>query len=90
MWRIEFTKRFLKDLASLPLQVRQRAEQIVFEKLDTRNPFESGLLEKMTGYPSQYKIRIGEYRIGITVDKRRYAIVCRRIAHRKEIYRFFP
>jgi mRNA-degrading endonuclease RelE of RelBE toxin-antitoxin system len=28
MWRIEYTKRFLKDLASLPNTVRDRAEAI--------------------------------------------------------------
>jgi mRNA interferase RelE/StbE len=41
-------------------------------------------------YPGKYKIRIGQYRIGITIDKQEKILVCNRIAHRKEIYRFFP
>jgi mRNA interferase RelE/StbE len=69
MWRVEYTKRFLKDLASLPRDVQQRAEMIVFQELNSTNLFELGYLEKMTGYTSKYKIRVGDYRIGITMDK---------------------
>ena len=61
MWRVEYTKRFLKELASLPKAVQQRAEMIVFQELHSTNPFELGYLEKMTGYPDKYKIRVGDY-----------------------------
>jgi mRNA interferase RelE/StbE len=61
MWRVEYTKRFLKDLASLPRDAQQRAEMIVFQELNSTNPFELGYLEKMTGYPHKYKIRVGNY-----------------------------
>jgi mRNA interferase RelE/StbE len=47
-------------------------------------------MEKMTGYPGKYKIRVGDYRIGITVDKQTQTLICQRIAHRKDIYRIFP
>ena len=90
MWRVEYTKRFLKELASLPKDVQQRAEMIVFQELNSTNPFELGYLEKLTGYPDKYKIRLGDYRIGITVHKQIQAIICQRIAHRKDIYRVFP
>jgi mRNA interferase RelE/StbE len=90
MWRVEYTKRFLKDLASLPRDVQQRVEMIVFQELNSTNPFELGYLEKMTGYTSKYKIRVGDYRIGITMDKQTQAIICQRIAHRRDIYRVFP
>lgn len=90
MWRVEYTKRFLKELASLPKDVQQRAEMIVFQELNSTNPFELGYLEKMTGYPDKCKIRLGEYRIGITMQKQTQTIICQRIAHRKDIYRVFP
>jgi mRNA interferase RelE/StbE len=44
----------------------------------------------MKGYPNKYKIRVGDYRIGITVEKKNKTLICQRIAHRKEIYRVFP
>jgi mRNA interferase RelE/StbE len=90
MWRVEYTKRFLKELASLPKDVQQRAEMIVFQELNSTNPFELGYLEKMTGYPDKYKIRSGDYRIGITMDKQTQTIICQRIVHRRDIYRVFP
>jgi mRNA interferase RelE/StbE len=90
MWKIEYTKRFLKEPSKLPYEVQAKAENIVFEQLSSTNPFDLGYLEHMTGYPGKYKIRIGNYRIGITVDKSNKLLICQRIAHRKDIYRVFP
>ena len=90
MWKVEYTKRFLKELSELPKEIQTQAEGIVFVELLTANPFSLGCLERMTGYSDKYKIRIGSYRIGITIDKRKSLIICQRIAHRKDIYRIFP
>ena len=46
MWTIEYIKRFLKDLNELPLDIKLRVEAVVFEELETENPFELGYLEK--------------------------------------------
>ncbi|MER3435001.1 MAG: plasmid stabilization protein [Leptolyngbya sp. ERB_1_1] len=90
MWTVEYTKRFLKELAALPIDIQERVEPIVFEELESENPFELGHLEKLKGYSNNYKIRVGDYRIGITLDKDAQVLVCERIAHRKDIYRTFP
>ena len=90
MWKVEYTKRFLKELSELPKEIRAQAEGSVFEELLTSNPFSLGFLERMRGYPDKYKIRLGDYRIGITIDKKDNLIICKRIAHRKDIYRIFP
>lgn len=90
MWTVEYTKRFLKDLAALPTDIQSRVEPIVFEELESENPFELGYLEKLKGYSDKYKIRVGDYRIGITIEKDAQVLVCERIAHRKDIYRTFP
>jgi mRNA interferase RelE/StbE len=90
MWRLEYTKRFLKDLAALPNTVKDRAEAIAFQELNTDNPFSLGYIEKLAGYTDKYKIRIGEYRIGLTLNTQEQTIICQRIAHRREIYRIFP
>jgi mRNA interferase RelE/StbE len=90
MWKIEYTKRFLKELASLPKQIQNRVETIVFQELTSDNPFSLGYIEKMKGYTDKYKIRVGDYRISITIDSEVKQIICKRIAHRREIYRVFP
>jgi len=90
MWRVEYTKKFLKELASLPQKTQSRVEAIVFEELETENPFELAKLEKLVGYKDKYKVRVGDYRIGLTLEKTTQTIICQRIAHRKEIYKVFP
>ena len=42
----------------------------------------------MRGEGRHYRIRIGEYRLGITQDSD--TIILRRLLHRGEIYRNFP
>ena len=90
MWKVEYTKRFLKELSELPKEVQAQVEGIVFGELPTTNPFSLRYLERMTGYPYKYKIRIGSYRIGVTVDKQKSLVICQRITHRKDIYRIVP
>ncbi|MBT9149775.1 MAG: type II toxin-antitoxin system RelE family toxin [Dehalococcoidia bacterium] len=90
MWKVEYTKRFLNELSKLLKEIQIRAERIAFEQLLSTNPFELGYLEHMTGYPDKYKIRIGKYRMGITIDKNKKLLICQRIAHRKDIYKVFP
>ena len=90
MWKVEYIRRFLKELSKLPREIQVQAEKIVFEEILSTNPFDLGYLEHMTGYPDKYKIRIGKYRIGITLDKSQKLLICQRIAHRKDIYKIFP
>ncbi|MEH2124616.1 type II toxin-antitoxin system RelE family toxin [Nostoc sp.] len=90
MWQVEYTKRFLKELAALPIEIQSRIEPIVFQEIESENPFELGYLEKLKGYSDKYKIRVGDYRIGITLDRETKTLICKRVAHRKDIYRIFP
>ena len=76
MWKIEYTKRFLKELSKLPKEVQTHAEKIVFDELLSTDPFDLGYIEHMAGYPDKYKIRIGRYRIGVTADKAKRVIIC--------------
>ena len=55
MWKIEYTKRFLKELSELPKDIRNQAEGIVFTRLLTDNPFSLKFLERMGGYPNKYR-----------------------------------
>ena len=90
MWNVEYKKIFLKELAGLPGEVRSKIEKIVFEELTTKNPFSLGFIEKMSGYKDKYKARVGNYRIGLTIQKNKPLITINRVAHRKDIYKIFP
>lgn len=45
-------------------------------------------IKKLKGYDSFYRIRIGDYRIGIEIVD--CNVIFARILHRKDIYRYFP
>ncbi len=74
----------------MPTNTQSRIELIVFSELEAENPFELKYLKKMKGYKDKYKIRVGDYRIGLTINKKDQTIICQRVAHRREIYQTFP
>ncbi len=88
--QVTYTKTFLKDLAKVtPVKRRQQIEKFVFEDLSLITSLEiSGNIEKMTGYKNHYKVRFGDYRVGIL--KSNNTIELQRVLNRKEIYKFFP
>ncbi len=87
--RVEYRKRFLKELAKIPVTTRERIEQFVFEECPNLDSiFESGKIEQMKGYPSHFKIRFGDYRVGLKIEDN--VVNIERALHRKDIYRFFP
>lgn len=45
-------------------------------------------LKKLKGYKQYYRIRIGDYRIGIKIEAE--VVIFVDIDHRKNIYRIFP
>ena len=45
-------------------------------------------LKRLQGHPTFYRIRIGDYRLGLHVEGG--LITCVRCLHRSEIYRYFP
>jgi len=89
-WKAEYKKTFLKELSKLPLEIKNIIEDIAFGKPEFDNPFNELPLEKMSGYKDKYKIRSGNYRIGLTIHSNKKIIEFSRVAHRKDIYKIFP
>lgn len=65
----------------------------IFELAFTTLP-EADSLRDVTGvkamrdYPNRYRIRIGNYRVGIQVHGDNVEVM--RVLHRREFYRYFP
>lgn len=53
-------------------------------------PFLAGRTQKLAGYSAHYKIRAGDYRIGLHIDPELKIVEFQRVLHRREIYRKFP
>lgn len=90
MWQAVYTQTFLKELAKLPPEIRQRVERIVFGKEIESDPQLGGRVQQLVGYRGYFKIRVGNYRIGLRIDSEKQTIEFRRVLHRKDIYRRFP
>ena len=90
MWKVRHNRHFYKELAKIPLPTRKEIEEIAFGKELRENPFQLGIIEKLTSYKSYYKISFGDYRIGLKIDKKSKIVEFRRALHRKDIYRKFP
>ena len=87
--KVEYRKKFLKELSKLPAEYRKRIEMFVFEELPNFSSLSDvGAVEKMTGYKNYFKIRFGSYRVGI--KKESDYIIVETVKHRKDIYKYFP
>jgi mRNA interferase RelE/StbE len=90
-WTVEIGRDFLKDLSKLPSKTRKRVEDLAFSVLpEADNPVDLGKIEKLKGFTDFYKVRYGDYRVGLKIDKSKRAIVVLRVLHRRDIYRQFP
>ena len=45
-------------------------------------------IQRMRSNPNYWRIKIGDYRVGLEKDKDKVIFV--RILHRKDIYKYFP
>lgn len=86
---VHFDRKFLKDLVKIPFKDRIKIEQFVFEDCDKLDSFWSlKSAEKLKGYTNFYRIKLGNYRIGIKYESN--VVIFERVLHRKDIYRYFP
>ncbi len=86
---IAFESSFARDLKRVNHKpLLDQIRRIINEVKAARTLGEIHNLEKMRGYETFYRIRLGEYRIGIEVINEKVIFV--RILQRKDIYRYFP
>lgn len=87
--QVLFNRKFLKDLAAIPTKTRTKVEELVFKEIPIyTSTSQIQNLEKLKGYTQYYRIRIGDYRIGLKITDNELSF--ERILHRKEIYKIFP
>jgi len=87
--KTEFLKQFDKDAENISVQsIRDEVTKAIenIEKAGKRAEIKG--LKKLSGYKNAFRIRIGDYRIGIFISKD--TVEFARVAHRKDIYKVFP
>ncbi len=88
--RAEFRKSFARDLRRRKndSDFLDRVKEIIEEVELAETAARITNLKKLKGESSYYRIRFGNYRIGIKIEDD--LVIFIRVLHRKEIYRYFP
>jgi mRNA interferase RelE/StbE len=87
--KAEFRKSFEKDLRKLrDASLLQRIKAAIEEVGSAENLEQISNITKLKAEGNHYRIKIGDYRIGIAVQSNSVDFI--RVLHRKEIYRYFP
>jgi mRNA interferase RelE/StbE len=87
--KLQFKSSFLKDLRAVKVKsVRARIEELIvaYQKVNKLDDISN--LKKLAGTDSFYRVRIGNYRLGLVLEGDTLVFV--RLLHRKDIYRYFP
>lgn len=85
----EFEKSFVRDFRKLNSKVLAKVLNECIQTISDANSInEIPTLKKLTGHKNAFRIRIGDYRIGVIINNDTITFVA--FAHRKEIYRKFP
>ncbi|MCL6101616.1 MAG: type II toxin-antitoxin system RelE/ParE family toxin [Bacteroidetes bacterium] len=87
---VEFDKSFNKSIIRLKdKSIALKLEKLIelLESIDTISKAPNS--KKLTGFQVYYRIRIGDYRVGIEkINDKTIRLIT--VAHRKEIYKIFP
>ena len=85
-----YAKKFSKDVDKIQNEPRARNGLLkVIEKIKLAGTLsEIKGVRKIEGYQEYYRIRIGEYRLGMKITENTAELI--RFLHRKDIYRRFP
>ncbi len=86
---IEFLEKFNRDLDRLMnVSTKIAVRSAITSIQDAVSLSEILNIKKLRGFKTAYRIRIGDYRIGIFVEGD--VVQFARIVHRKDIYKVFP
>lgn len=86
---VAFKSSFLKDVRKIKDRALAMRVKNVTESLEHAAMLqEITHLKALKGSAGYYRIRVGDYRIGLRVEGETVTLV--RFLHRKEVYRYFP
>jgi mRNA interferase RelE/StbE len=87
--KVEFKNSFLKDISKIKGKAELKRIREVIESFEnTENLQEVAGLKKLRRGEYFYRIKVGEYRIGLSISE--HVSIFIRCLHRKDIYRYFP
>ena len=87
--QIEITRKFQKQVEAYDdKHMRLKILSIIQEVIASESMQGFTNLKKLKGYKNSYRIRLGNYRIGIVIDDK--IVIFAAFDHRSDIYKYFP
>ena len=87
--KTEFRKSFVKDLKKLKNKDLSKKMRSTIEDVESADSLSKiSNIKKLKADGNFYRIRVGDYRIGLVVNEG--VVIFVRCLHRKDIYKFFP
>ncbi len=87
--QVIFRRSFVKDLKKIRQKALRQEVQAVIEQIEQSTTLHDlPNVKHLTSEGPYYRIRIGDYRLGLLVEDDTVTIV--RFLHRRDIYRYFP
>ena len=87
--KTSFLSQFAKDIEKIRMQSVKDDIATVIEQVEQADSLSSVInLKKLKGFKTAYRIRIGNYRIGVFVDGD--TVEFARVVHHRDVYKVFP
>lgn len=80
--KVEITKQAKRDLKKLSQKIRDRIEELLERLKQGKYDF-----RKLTAHDNEWKIRAGDYRVIIEINKENDTIFVRRVLPGKDVYK---
>jgi mRNA interferase RelE/StbE len=82
------TKTFKKQYLRCPTHVKEAVQAVISELEKAKSLQEIHNIKKLNGFKNFYRIRAGQYRIGVKEQKPSVFLLC--VMERSQIYKVFP
>jgi len=87
--QVKIDKSFQKDIKKIKEgNILKRVAVVIRHVRETEKVTEIRNLKKLAISNNEYRIRVGDYRIGLIISEQTVEFV--RCLHRKDIYKYFP
>jgi mRNA interferase RelE/StbE len=87
--KVDFKRSFLRDLKYIDEKaLKNRVKETIQSIEQAQGPKDISNLKKLKYGDRYYRIRLGDYRIGLILEGNTLTFV--RFLHRKDLYKYFP
>jgi len=87
--KVRFKASFSVDLRAIKdKSLLERVKELITRVESAETLLQIPNLKKLRGRGAYYRVRLGDYRVGLAVEEN--TIVFVRVLHRREVYLYFP